>query len=764
MLLRLRGPLEWDVLMKTIAGIIVCGGLSLVLAAGPARAAEERPSARAVWTAEAPRIDGRLDDDAWSAAPAFGGFLEREPRLRQKPTVDTTFRVLFDLHNLYVAVHCADDQPERIQGNIRSRDTFDMFHDDVISLKVDPTRDRRTTYGFALGAGGSRMDYQGIDEVEFRVEFDTIWEGAVARTADGWSAEFRVPWESLGVDRFAPPPVMGLNLTRDHARREATYDWSLIPPPFKPTASSQYGTLVGFETLPRRLAEAGEGSFKYALVPYGLVGFSRDSEGGTRKMKTEPVYNAGLDASAEFGAGWRGQLTVNTDFAQVDLDNQVVNLTRYGLFLPEKRDFFLKDQDLFRFGLPEEAQLLHTRRIGLRGADAVPIMGGLKTVGQASDWMRLGLIEVVTRPKAGEPWESHLVARGRAEVGRGSTVGLMMTHRQSFEDAADRNMVLGVDGAYRGVAAPILIESFGLMSITGAEAGAPERATGGSGGGSVTGTLTDRPVAGGGVAATWRGELFRPSLSYTYLPPKLRADLGYFRRVGIHRWGTDLEVEPRIGRLGLEKLTLEAGGDVVTSARDVTELLEWATQGALSLAWDAGFEAGAEVEYRVEVVDQDFTVGRRTTIPEGTYEMLRAQLWAETPGHLPVSGEVGFTGRDFYGGRLLGVAAWLSARPSPLVRMSVGAGYDDVRFADKRRDFSSVVINSKVSFGFTRDLGLDLFVSWNRLEELLLGHSRLRWTWAPGSDVFLVYQAEADDDFTAERYQSLMLKATWRWP
>jgi len=749
---------------RTIATLIICSGLAISLSTGAALAEDERPRAHAVWADEAPTIDGRLDDPAWTAAPASGGFVEREPRLRQAPPDDTTFRVVFDLHNLYVAVHCADARPAEIQGNIRSRDTFDMFHDDVISLKLDPTRDRRTTYGFSLGAGGSRMDYQGIDEVEFRVEFDTIWEGAIARTTDGWSAEFRVPWESMGVDRFSPPPVMGLNLTRDHARREATYDWSLIPPPFKPTASSQYGTLVGFETLPRRLHEANERRFKGALVPYGLVGFTREPRTPGGRMETEPVYNVGLDAEAEFGAGWRGQLTVNTDFAQVDLDNQVVNLTRYGLFLPEKRDFFLKDQDLFRFGLPEEAQLLHTRRIGLRGGDAVPIMGGLKTVGQASDWMRLGLIEVVTRPKAGEPWESHMVARGRAEVGRGSTVGLMMTHRQSLEEAADRNMVLGLDGAYRGTNVPVLVESFGLMSITGADAGAPERAPGGAGRGSLTGTPADRPIAGGGVAASWRGELFRPSVSYTYLPPKLRADLGYFRRVGIHRWGSNLELEPRIGRLGLEKLTLEAGGDVVASARDVTDLLEWTAQGALSLDWDAGFEAGAEFDYTFEVVDQDFTVGRKTTIPAGTYEMLRVNLWAETPGHFPVSGEVGFTGRDFYGGRLLGVAAWLSARPSRLVRMSIGAGYDDVRFADRQRDFASMVVNGKVSFGFTPDLGLDLFTGWNRLEALFLGHARLRWTWAPGSDVFLVYQAEADDDFQAERYQSLLLKATWRWP
>ena len=221
-------------------------------------------------------------------------------------------------------------------------------------------------------------------------------------------------------------------------------------------------------------------------------------------------------------------------------------------------------------------------------------------------------------------------------------------------------------------------------------------------------------------------------------------------------------MEPRIDRFGLEKLTLETGSDLVASAHDVTEFLDWAVQGAATLDWDSGFEAGVEVDYRLEVVEHEFTIGSSTTIAADTYEMLRVHLWAETPGHLPVSGYVGVTGSGFYGGRLYGVEAYLSARPSPLVRTSLGASYDDVSFEDERPDIASTLVNSKVSFGFTPDLGLDLFVGWNRVEQLLLGHARLRWTWAPGSDVFLVYQAEADDDFSAERYQSLMLKGTWR--
>lgn len=739
-------------------------GLGVWLSCLPAVWGQQvRPEAKAAWTDAAPVIDGVLDDDGWKDAPVFGGFLEREPGLRQQPPVGTTFRILFDMQNLYVAVHNHDDVPEQICGRIRSRDTFEMFHDDVISVKLDPARDERTTYGFSLGAGGSRMDYLGVNEVEFRVEFDTVWEGEVALTQDGWTAEFRIPWESLGVDRFSPPRLMGLNLTRDHARRQATYDWSLIPPPFKPTAASQYGTLTGFEELPARLEAAGEGSFTYAVVPYGLAGFSRQPGEETASLSTQPEYNLGLDASGVFGGGWQGQLTLNTDFAQVDLDDQVVNLTRFGLFLPEKRDFFLKDQDLFRFGLPEEAQLLHSRRIGMRDGKRVPILSGLKVIGRGAEWLRLGLIEVVTRSQEDEPWQSHLVARGRADMGGGSNVGVMVTHRQSLEHTADRNMVLGLDGAYRGKLVPVLVETFLLMSVTGAEAGVPQGATGGAGATTDTDTPADQPVGGGGLAITWRGELLRPSLSYTYLHPELRADLGFFRRVGIHRWGAEVGVEPRIARFGLEKLTLEAGGNMVASAATTTQLLDWTAEASATLYWDAGFALGLDVDQRSERVESPFTVGPSTTIPAATYDMLRAYLWAETPGQLPVSGDIALTAADFYGGHLYGFAAYVSARPSSLIRMSLGASYDTVGFDDQRPGFDSIVLNSKLSFGFTPNLGLDLFVGWNKIEELLLGSSRLRWTWAPGSDVFLVYQAEAQDDFSAERFQSLLLKVTWRW-
>jgi hypothetical protein len=481
-------------------------------------------------------------------------------------------------------------------------------------------------------------------------------------------------------------------------------------------------------------------------------------------MTTDPEYHVGLDASGVLGSGWRGQLTVNTDFAQVDVDDQVVNLTRFGLFLPEKRDFFSKDQDLFHFGLPEEAQMLHTRRIGLREGRQVPVLSGLKVIGRGADWMRLGLMEVVTRPGVGDPWQSHLVARGRADMGGGSNVGWMMAHRQSLERTADRNMVMGLDGAYRGKRVPLLIESFGLMSITGADAGEPQIATGGAGVASKTGTSADHPATGGGVSAAWRGELVRPSVSYLYLHPELRADLGFFRRVGIHRWGADVGVEPRIRRFGLEKLTLEAGGNIVASGTGEAELLDWTAEGAASLYWNAGYSLGVVLDHRSELVEQAFTVGRNTTIPSATYEMLRVHLWAETPESRPVSGTAGVTVSDFYGGQLYGVVGYVSARPSSLVRMSVGASYDDVQFDDERPSFASMVLNGKLSFGFTRDLGLDLFVGWNRIEDRLLGNSRLRWTWAPGSDIFLVYQVETEDDFSAERFQSLLVKATWHWP
>ena len=735
-----------------------------VLLALPAAAHEgdTAPSTRVQWTDTAPVIDGQLDDPAWAAAPVTGSFIERKPKLRENPPVDTTFRVLMDGTALYIGVHCSDD-PTKVVARTRGRDSFAIFADDAITLKFDVAHDHRSTVGFTLNPAGARLDYRGANESDWRIEFDAVWDGASAMLADGWSTEFRIPWAVLGLDPTAPPHRIGLNLTRDHSRRNATYDWSLTPPPYSPIASSLYGHLDGLGDLKNHDVIASESSAKrYALIPYALTGYQRERNDDGR-YDDEGLYNGGFDAKAELGTGWRGHLTVNTDFAQVDLDNEVVNFSRFGLFLPEKRDFFLSDLEVFSFGKKRMAQPFYSRRIGLQSGEPIPIAAGVKVTSQVED-TRVGLLHVTTRPTRKDdgtlvPWTSNLVARGLVGLGGGSNAGVIFTHRQSLDHQSDRNIVVGTDAELRGSEVPWLVNAFVMGTITGRDAGEAQEASGGN----ASDTFHDRIAPAARVAASLRHELVRPKLVYAYYHPEVRTDLGFLQRVGHHRGSVGIDIEPRVGRAGVEKFHLGTATGATTDAH-ASEVLDYFVAQFGGVQSETGYFAGHDLTYAKETVLEPFTVGRDTEIPVGDYEAMRGQIRAHTPGTHAINGGTRLFGQQYYGGTLFGGGASLGWRPDPLFRLNLGGEYNHIDFGDEPNaleGFDSVVINGRTTFGFTNDLGLNLYGGYNLLGDVVRLQSRLRWIYAPGSDLFVVYQLDLDDDAFKTQFTSLAVKATY---
>lgn len=699
-------------------------------------------------------VDGDLADSAWADAPIFEDFLERKPSLRGQPADRTSFRVLYDAEALYVAVYNYDAKPGEIRARTVGRDSFALFSDDAISLKIDVGHDHRSTFGFGMNAAGGKIDYRGVNEDQFKIEYDAVWQGAVKIVADGWTAEFRIPWSVLGIDPGAPPKVIGWNVTRDHARRVATYDWVVIPPPFTPIAASRYGHLSGFEGL-RDLSVAVQGKTAqrrkspsaWVWIPYGIAGLDRTpGDGG---VATELRPKAGLDGSVRWGGNWRAHWTLNTDFAQVDVDDQVVNLTRYPLFLPDKRSFFQDDLEIFSFGRPGAEQLFHSRRIGLHGSEVIPIAGGLKFVGDVRDDVRLGLINVTTRPGADAPWTSHSVARVQHELGGGSNVGMMLTHRQSLESRENHNMVLGLDAQLRPAGSRLLMRMFSLTSWDKDQ----ETSSG----------LDGKFDGGFGLDIAWRGALVRPSLSYSYLGEDLRMDLGFLRRVGVHKSQARLVVEPRTSWAGLEKITMQGWIDTVLSS-DQGALLDWQVGQSTVFRFQGGVYIGFEAGYLEELLREDVELDTGTLIEAGSYSMGRLEVFGGTSSTRTLSADVSARLSEYYGGTLLEGSAILRLTPKSKVRLEAGGLVSRAEFSDPSKDFVSAVVNGRCTFGFSPRLGLDVYGGWNRIFDRLLLQARLRWTYLAGSDLFVVYQNTLDDDHWTSVFQSLIVKMTYRWP
>ena len=713
--------------------------LLLPLLVPPARAEipDSAKVARAALAETPPVIDGRLDEPAWQAAPPFDDFVERSPALRGLPAERTTFRLLADGDALYVGIVCHDTQPATIRARTMQRDSTALFDDDAISVKIDPLRDRRTTYGFGMNAAGGRIDYRGINDGTWQIEVDLVWEGAADTHAEGWSAEFKIPWSSLGIDPSAPPAETGFEISRDQSRLHATYDWALLAPPHSPIAASQYGTLEGLRELLAKAAPAKARS-TWAFLPWARAGFDDAPD-----SKLEAITNAGFDVEAELGAGFATTFTLNTDFAQVEVDDVTTNLDRFDLFLPEKRDFFLKDGDLFEFGESGWASLFHSRTIGLVAQDSateLPILAGVKLGGRTAGGLNLGALTVLTRPDEGVPWRLDSVLRLQ-QTFDGSALGIMSTLRQPLEGESAHNLTLGIDGHVSPEGSPLLVRSFFATSIDRDE-----------------GDDAETVDVAGHVDLRWRGELFRPRAGFAWFGPSFRSELGYFQRTGIMNPYAELVSVPRLGG-ALKTLGIFALADFTLSAPDA-DLLDWANQYGLQLDWDSGLWIGL-FGGPGEVTVDAFSLGGHA-VEAGVHGQSRIQLEGGTPSTEVISAYLSIEHREFFGGTAWLFGGSLVARPGTWLRITLDSSLALASLPSG--DFDAPTLNLRLSSSLTTDLEFSAFGGWSGLEDLISIQSRLRWTFGHGHDLFAVWELRLDEETGIVQHHSFVAKVALRLP
>ena len=400
---------------------------------------------------------------------------------------------------------------------------------------------------------------------------------------------------------------------------------------------------------------------------------------------------------------------------------------------------------LFQFGFGGAYQLLHTRRIGLHDGNEVPIIEGLKLSARPSESLQMSLLHVTSLKTDDLPNTSHGVFRAQYELGGGSNIGVMVTHRQSMTELSDHNLVVGLDGAWRGSGTPMLVESFAALSIDSYSEAASE---------STMGALV-------GAKAKWRGELIRPELTYLYVHPDFQADLGFIRRRAIQSLQAQFLVEPRPKAMGFEKMQLFVNGDVIGNESFDT-LLDWSTGTGIRLYGASGFSGKLELSFGSELVDDTFDVGPKT-IEAGRYDSLRLHLSMRTPSNARIRVSPFFQIGDYYGGSITTAGMEVDVRPMAALRFDGEFRFDRAAF-DDGGDFDSIVVNGSVNADFMTDLGLKVQVGWSHLDARIQLQSRLRWTYLPGSDLFLVYQADLNSDTDSLAFQSLQLKLTFRYP
>ena len=683
-------------------------------------------------------VDGRLDEPAWMKAKLGQGMTERTPNPGTPSPMAFQVRVLFDEDALYFGLESSLEPGEAPRSVELRRDTFNIFSGDTFTIKLDVHHDKVTTIGFAFNAAGAQTDYMAMTGGGgFRREFDAVWETASVVTRDQWVAEVRIPFAAIGIPKMDADRVVGLNITRDHNARLATYDWSPLPPELGAVAATHYGELHG-------LRYTGSTGRAVRFIPYALA-----QSPGTGGLADEHLdLKSGFDLRVSLTKDLWGEATVFTDFAEVDLDDALVNLSRFPLFLPEKRPFFLSGLDVFAFGDSSAYQLFYSRRIGLDGSgNAIPIWGGLKVHGRVGR-LSVGGLSVTTDKRGDLEQSQHTVLRLRQDFGGRGTLGAMFTNRISL--AEDGNQLahnsLGLDWTYRFLDNRLQLSAFSALTLN------EQRLVSGSEQNGCKLELAEVGMPSStqqvlGSSTRLRAQYKGPNMtSFTQIRQvgcHFDPEMGFARRTDIRtlRQGNGYTWRGVNGLLTRFYVGHDSG---LTLDDQSNRYLGLSSYGLLSAVLLNRFEAEISAGYAEDVVDESFELPNGRVVDSGTYTGPQAEIELSASRARNPYGAIsyGYNG-GFYGGQSHSVAGRLGATLGAHLRLSVRLSNTWLVFDDTPTDQTST-LNGDASFAINPRLFVETNIQANTVAETGNLLARLRWRYYPGSDLYLVYQESFD--------------------
>lgn len=691
-----RGALAWG----------STGGLGLVLlCAAPASAqngdgAAPARVAVAVRVDEAPRIDGVLDEDLWSGIEPITDFRQREPVDGAAASEPTEVRIAYDEGHLYFGLVLHDSEPAAIRRSILHREGR-IDQDDHVWIVLDSFHDRRNAYIFELNPFGTQGDALFTDE-SMSIE-DWNWEGVYeseARITDeGWTLEVAIPFTTIRFSE-ADAPTMGIAIRRAIRRKNEEVFWPHIPQRFRGgiTHVSQFATLSGLNDLRRgRYME---------LKPFAIAGAQKVSG----EPETDVLEDLGLDFKYAVTSNLTLDLTWNTDFAQVESDNVQVNLTRFGLFFPEKREFFLERAGLFSFGTARDTEIFFSRRIGLTNE----IIGGGRVTGQVGR-LSIGALSLQTDDAllddVAAPGANNSVVRLRADITAGATLGGIVT---SVQGGGAHNRVGGADAQVRFWGSSALEAWYATAWATGRDR---------SSAGSVS--LDLRPQRSWSVSGDFASvdEDFHPGL-------------GFVRRLNMVRYSGSAAWTPRFeGSTWARALVVSLGGDVTDGQDGDRQSTSRLLHNMLSFQF--GGSATLNVRRRFERLRAPSAIQGRTLDP-GDYAFTSLDAGIRTDQSRTLSGNAGVMVGDFWNGTRREYSGGLMWKTGPHLTLTGSATRNDIDLPVEDGRFSTNVLSLDVLGAVSRSLFANALVQWDDVSRQLEASIRVNWIHTPGSDLFLV--------------------------
>jgi hypothetical protein len=671
------------------------------------------------------RVDGRFDDDMYQELAPFTEFIQQDPREGDPASERTELWVTFDDENIYFAVKCYHSDPDRIIATELRRDSSLIFQNDSVSIVIDTFHDLRNGFKFQTNALGAIQESMVVDEVNVD-SWNTIWEVRSARYDWGWGFEMGIPFKSIRYPGSGPQ-VWGINLRRNiKASNELAY---LTPMPRSFGANAIYhmgsaATLVGMETPAQ--------SMNLEIKPYAVSSLTTDRAAAS-PFSNKRDSNGGFDFKYGLTRGLILDTTYRTDFAQVEEDQQQVNLTRYSLFFPEKRDFFLEGQAIYAFGGTNFGQnanpgevpvLFFSRRIGLSNGLAVPVEAGVRVAGKAGPYQLAALnIQTGDSAAAGAVATNFTAVRVKREFLRRSNIGVIATRRAP---AASPSTSLGAGGG-NNAAYGADMNLFLFRNVTS----------------NLYYARTDTGRAATGQAS-YRGrfDFTEDRWAYTFehllVGPQFDPGVGFVRRVDFRRDYADFQFNPRPRNSALVRRYSFLGVlDYVTSA-DASIVQNKDLRGQFSVQFQNGDSWTAiDVRDQYEFLPRSFVINPGTTVPQGGYNYRSVRTSYSLGQQRMISGSLGAGYGTLYNGHRTEVAysGRMAFFPQFAVEPSISLNWVRLPYGD----FSAPVVSTRVIMTPNAKTALTSYLQYNGSSRTMTASLRLRWEYRPGSELFVVY-------------------------
>lgn len=664
-------------------------------------------------------IDGKLDEPFWEEADPFSSFKMVKPTPGMEPSERTELRVLYTGNGLLIGIRCFDSEPKRIATNTMEHDKAEELQEDQISILLDPFQDKRSAYLFIVNARGARSEGFATGE-HFTLGWDGLWEARCSIGIDGWTAEILIPFKTIS---FNPKLTSwGFNVERYIARKQEVIRFNGIALNSFFANPREAGILEGINNI-----KQGHG---VTIRPYGLGAYNNSK---IDSLKEPSKATAGIDIYKNITPNLVASVTYNTDFAETEVDERRLNLTRFPLYFPEKRTFFLEGSDIFDFGSTSTTSFLpfYSRRIGLYEGSSIPLEWGTKLFGKINN-TNLSVLDVQSYKTSRIGAQNMLAARVSQNIFDESKIGGIFTNGSP---TGRKNTLAGGDFRYKTSRLMgeynFSVDLWGIKNWN-------ERKGGNK---NAFGMRIDYP-----------NDLIDANISYYFFGDSLDPGLGFLPRNAYHNLNTSLEYMPRPEKGLIGALVRQWFFQFeMTNYWDLRGNLQ--SRQIFTAPVNFRTESGEHIEFNIipnrEVLPYDFEVAQGVTIPKGDYKFLNYRAEFNSASHRKIQVDISDLFGEFYDGHYNNLEAGLTLKMHGYANLQVGTNLVKGNMPEGK--FTENIYFSRLSLYATPDLGLISYIQFDDVSNQIGFNGRLFWQIRPGNFIYLVYNNNTERVFDPER-------------